>query len=170
VTRRSTTHATFVIERTYDASPARVFHAWADPAAKAGWFAGTDECGDAPGWTEQHREQDFRVGGRERLRGGPPQGPVHAFDAIYQDIVPDQRIVYSYDMHVGGTRISVSLATVELEPDGAGTRLTFTEQSVFLDGADNRADRERGTRDLLNSLDAALRRASTSHHMTGRVQ
>ena len=31
-------HSTFVIERTYGASPARVFQAFADPAAKAQWF------------------------------------------------------------------------------------------------------------------------------------
>ena len=40
MTERSTHHATFVIERTYAASPARVVAAWADPAAKARWFAG----------------------------------------------------------------------------------------------------------------------------------
>ena len=40
---RSTQHATFVIERTYAASPARVFNAFADRAAKARWFVGPDE-------------------------------------------------------------------------------------------------------------------------------
>jgi len=40
---RSVTHATFLLERSYDASPARVFAAWADPAAKARWFAGPEE-------------------------------------------------------------------------------------------------------------------------------
>ena len=36
------THATFSLERSYRASTARVFAAWADPAAKARWFAGPD--------------------------------------------------------------------------------------------------------------------------------
>jgi uncharacterized protein YndB with AHSA1/START domain len=35
MTDRSVTHSTFVVERSYDASPARVFAAWADPGAKA---------------------------------------------------------------------------------------------------------------------------------------
>jgi uncharacterized protein YndB with AHSA1/START domain len=35
---RSLAHATFAIERVYDASPARVFEAWADPVAKRRWF------------------------------------------------------------------------------------------------------------------------------------
>jgi uncharacterized protein YndB with AHSA1/START domain len=152
MSKRSTRHATFVIERTYDALPARVFHAFADPKAKASWFAGPED------WQQGKHELDFRVGGRERTSGGPPGGPIHSFEALYQDIVPDQRIVYTYDMHLDQARISVSLATVELEPAGAGTRLIFTEQSVYLDGHDYPEERERGTRDLLESLDAALKR------------
>ena len=147
-----THHATFVIERTYAATPARVFKAWAEPAAKARWFASDD------GWEPGKHELDFRVGGRERFRARRPGGPFHVYEARYQDIVPDHRIVYTYDMHLDETRISVSLATVELEPAGAGTRLIFTEQAVFLDGADTPAEREQGTRALLDNLDAALRR------------
>jgi uncharacterized protein YndB with AHSA1/START domain len=152
MSERSTHHDTFVIERTYAASPARVFNAWADPAAKARWFVGPDE------WMKGKHELDFRVGGRERVSGGPPGGPVHSFDGRYQDIVPNERIIYSYDMHLDDKRISVSLATVELKPAGAGTRLVFTEQAVFLDGYDIPAQREHGTRELLDNLDAELRR------------
>jgi uncharacterized protein YndB with AHSA1/START domain len=156
LSQRSVTHATFVVERTYDASPARVFAAWSDPAAKARWFAGPDESGTAE-W-----EMDFRVGGREISRGGPPGGPVYAFEARYQDIVPDERIVYTYDMHLDDARISVSLATVELKPDAAGTRLVFTEQGAFLDGLDTPAQREEGMGSLLDALGAELARETTS--------
>jgi uncharacterized protein YndB with AHSA1/START domain len=152
MTERSTHHATFVIERIYATAPARVFAAWATPAAKASWFAGP------AAWETRGRDFDFRVGGRERLSGGPKGGPIHAFDALYQDIVPDQRIVYTYDMHLDETRISVSLATVELKPAGTGTRLIFTEQVVFLDGHDDAGSRERGTSGLLDQLAAALSR------------
>ena len=148
--KRSTVHSTFVLERNYPAAPARVFAAWADPAAKSRWFAGPDD------WHTTVPEFDFRVGGRERLRTGPKAGKAHYFDAIYQDIVPEQRIVYSYDMHIGDARISVSLDTVELEASGTGTRLVFTEQAVFLDGYDDAGSRERGTADLLDKLGRAL--------------
>ena len=150
MTDRSTEHATFVLERTYAASPARVFAAWADPAQKARWFVGPDE------WIKWSHETDFRVGGRERLAIGPQGGTVHKFDCCYQDIVPGQRIIYTYDMHLDDTRISVSLTTVEFKPDGAGTRLVFTEQGVFLDGTDSAATREQGTLGLLDKLGAAL--------------
>ena len=49
-------------------------------------------------------------------------------------------------MHLDDTRISVSLATVELKPARAGTRLIFTEQAAFLDGYNDLAEREEGTR------------------------
>jgi uncharacterized protein YndB with AHSA1/START domain len=156
MTERSVTHTTFVVERTYDASPARVFAAWANPAAKARWFAGPDE------WETAAFELDFRVGGREISRGGPKGGPVHTFEGRYYDIVPDERIVYTYDMHLDETRISVSLATVEFKPTGAGTRLIFTEQGAFLDGYDMPAQREQGTADLLDALGAELRRESAN--------
>jgi uncharacterized protein YndB with AHSA1/START domain len=147
---RSVTHATFVIERTYPAAPARVFAAWADPAAKARWFSGPDE------WQSGPHELDFRVGGRERVSGGPPAGPVHTFDARYHDIVPNERIISSYDMYMDETRISSSLATVEFHPAGSGTRLVYTEQGAFLDGHDTPAQREHGTAELLDALGAAL--------------
>lgn len=147
---RSVTHATFVVERTFDASPARVFAAWATPGAKARWFGPDEETGEY--------ELDFQVGGREVNRGSGPDGDVYTYDARYRDIVPDERIVYTYDMHRDETRISVSLATVELRREGAGTRLIFTEQGVFLDGQDRPDLREQGTGSLLDALGADLQR------------
>jgi uncharacterized protein YndB with AHSA1/START domain len=154
MTERSVTHTTFAIERTYDVPPARVFAAFADPKIKVRWFSGPPEWGPA------EQELDFRVGGREINRGGPPGGPIHAFEGRYYDIVPDQRIIFGYDMHLDETRISVSLATVELTPAGKGTRLKFTEQGAFLDGFDDPGGRERGTIEMLAALGAELKRQS----------
>jgi uncharacterized protein YndB with AHSA1/START domain len=151
MTDRSVQHATFEIERSYGASPARVFAAWADPEAKARWFGPSDEEGSA-------YELDFRVGGRELNRGLAPDGNAYTYEARYQDIVPDERIVYAYDMHLGDKRISVSLATVELKPDDDGTRLTLTEQGAFLDGLDSSDQREQGTGGLLDALGAEVER------------
>lgn len=148
--KRSTHHATFVIERHYPVAPARVFAAWAEPAAKARWFAGSGKS------KSTGRELDFRVGGRERLCTIVPSGAVHAYDCVYQDIVENQRIVYCYDMRIGDARVSVSLATVEFHAEGTGTRMVFTEQSVFLDGLADAAERERGTEKLFERLAATL--------------
>jgi uncharacterized protein YndB with AHSA1/START domain len=150
MTARSTEHASFAIERVYDAKPARVFAAWADPVAKAVWFGGPDN-----GNTEY--QLDFRVGGREINKGGGAGGPVYTYDAVYRDIAQDERIVYTYEMYLDEARISVSVTTVELAAEGAGTRLTFTEYGVFLDGLDTPALREQGTGQLLDGLGSALR-------------
>jgi uncharacterized protein YndB with AHSA1/START domain len=152
VSERATTYGTFSIERVYDAAPARVFRAWADPAAKARWFVGPAD------WQLLERAIDFRVGGTERLSGRKGSGIVSTFDGFYHDIVPDQRIIYCYDMRLDEVHISASLATVQLAPGGAGTLLTFTEQAVFLDGYDDSGSRERGTRILLEQLGGELQR------------
>ncbi|MFL5905143.1 MAG: SRPBCC family protein, partial [Solirubrobacteraceae bacterium] len=143
-------HATFVVERRYEVSPGRVFAAWAKPEAKARWFVDADA----------YLELDFRVGGREHSRGTAPDGSAYSYEALYQDIVPAQRIVYSYDMLLQETRISVSLATVEFTPVGDnGTRLVFTEQGAFLDGHETPARRAEGMGSLLDALDKELQRA-----------
>jgi uncharacterized protein YndB with AHSA1/START domain len=150
MTERSTTHTTFTIERSYPVEPARVFAAFADPEAKARW-AVEPEAGRGTG------EFDFRVGGRERFGAKVPDGPTYGYDALYYDIVPDQRIVYCYEMYADGARISVSVATIELAGDAAGTRLTYTEQGAFLDGLDQAENREQGTAEQLDNLSQELR-------------
>ena len=146
-TTRSAEHGTFTISRTYPVAPERVFAAWSSQASKARWFgAGAD-----PDY-----ELDFRVGGSEVNRGGPPGGPIFTYRATYEDIVPDERIVYGYVMDADGALISVSVTTVEFAAAGSGTTLTFTEQGVFLDGADTPAIREKGTAELLDAARCRL--------------
>ena len=146
---RSTIHSTFVIERTYAANPKRVFAAWSEQAAKAAWFGPSDK-------QVESYSLDFREGGREHLSVPTPDGTVYSFDAVYADIVPAQRIVHTYDMHRDDARISVSVATIEFEAVGDATRLTLTEQGVFLDGLDDPAEREHGTKALLDALGSHL--------------
>ncbi len=154
MTQRSTQHAMFDIERVYDASPAQVFGAWADPTAKARWFGPTE-----PG---NELALDFRVGGREHFTSAMPDGRVFGYDACFQEIVPGERIVYVYTCDFDKTRISASLATVEISSAGEGTRLLYTEQTVYLDGGDTPASREKGTRELYDKLETLLSRPPVS--------
>jgi uncharacterized protein YndB with AHSA1/START domain len=69
--------------------------------------------------------------------------------------VPDQRIVYSYEMYADDARISVSVATIEFAKSGDGTALTWTEQGAYLDGIDGvqaPALREEGTAEMFDGL------------------
>jgi uncharacterized protein YndB with AHSA1/START domain len=147
MTDHHVTHATFTLERLYPVPPARVFAAWADPAAKARWFA-------APGG---EHELDFRVGGREVNRGRQGDGPLLKFESHYQDIVEGERIVYSSTLHSEQTLTTVSLTTVELGEADEGTRLVLTEQGTYLDGHEEPAWREQGTAGWLAALDTELR-------------
>ncbi|HEY0870907.1 MAG TPA: SRPBCC family protein [Acidothermaceae bacterium] len=150
MTLSTVTHDTVVIARTYDFPVATVFRAWADPRRKARWFAGSADALD------NGYDLDFRVGGREVNRGGPPGGPVYTYSAEFRDIVTDQRIVSTSEMFADGSRISVTVATVEFRESGGTTHLVVTEQAVFLDGHETAAQREEGTRSLLDSLAVSL--------------
>jgi uncharacterized protein YndB with AHSA1/START domain len=147
---RSIEHASFTIERRYDVPPSTVFAAWADAGAKARWFSEPGE------WVVGPLELDFRVGGREVNRGSF-DGDEYRYEARYHDIVEADRIVYTYDMYMNDTRISVSLGSVELEPAGAGTKLTYTENTAFFDGADTVEQRQGGTEQILDALGEALK-------------
>ena len=78
MSKRFTKHSTFTIERSFAVPPARVFAAFADAKAKARWFVGPDE------WEKSNLKLDFKVGGRESVSGGPPGGPIHSYNAVYQ--------------------------------------------------------------------------------------
>jgi uncharacterized protein YndB with AHSA1/START domain len=148
---RSVVHAMFCIERTYPASPSQVFEALTDPAAKAKWFSGGN------GYTVLACEMDVRPGGREHVKGRWDTGVVSTFDAVYHDVVADERIVYAYEMHLDDRKISVSLATLEIKPAGTATRLVMTEQGAFLDGYDDAGSREHGSNFLLDALGNSLK-------------
>jgi uncharacterized protein YndB with AHSA1/START domain len=148
---RSVAHATFHLERTYDASSAQVWRALTDPVAKAQWFGVSSEQVEII-----ERGMDVRPGGRERLKGRWGGRVISTFDATYYDVIENERLVYCYEMHLDDRKISVSVATIQLKADGKRTRLIVTEQGVFLDGYDDAGSRERGTGELLDALGQSL--------------
>jgi uncharacterized protein YndB with AHSA1/START domain len=153
----SVTHNTFVIERTYNSPPDRVFDAFADPAKKRRWYA------DSHGVEEF--AMDFRVGGHDTARfliaHGPVQGSTITSDTLYQDIVPNRRIVTAYTMDLNGVRMSASQSTFEFLPTAEGTKLIFTEQGAFFEKSDGPEMRHNGWRKLLEELAAILERVET---------
>ncbi|MET0788646.1 MAG: SRPBCC domain-containing protein [Cellulomonas sp.] len=145
-------HATFVVERTFDAPLDRVWDAFAVPEQHAQWFGAEESFAQ----TEAH--EDFRVGGQAVQDGQWHGGPTSRYVATYTDIVERERIVSTYDMWVAGEHVSTSLTTTELEAVDGGTRVTFTEQGAYLDGKEDGSGREEGFRGILETLAAYLAR------------
>jgi len=150
-------HNTFTVERTYPVGAERVFAAFSDPQKKQRWFA---EGGEHH--TLEAYDLDFRDGGTEhyssRFKDGLPVvgGLKLTNESVFQNIVPNRRLVFTSTMWVGGRCISISVGTVELEAAQQETKLTLTFQSAFLENADGPAMREAGWRTLLERLAKVL--------------
>lgn len=147
--QHETDFGSFTVKRTIEASVSRVFEAFASSSQKEKWFKGPDSE------TGSHK-MDFRPGGRERNYGIFHDRVEHRFEALYYDIVQNERIIYTYEMYLGGKRISVSLATITFQPDKDKTILILREDGVFLDGLDKAGLREKGTHALLDLLADSL--------------
>ena len=148
--KHSQVHATFAIERTYPVTVERVWHALSDNGARDQWWGGGSD------FITHEESHDFRVGGIATQAGQWKDGPDTNYSSIYTNIVPLQRIVFTYDIWVSGGHLSTSLVTIALEPQGDATRLTYTEQAVHFDGLDTVEGREEGTAGLLDLLGSFL--------------
>ena len=140
----STVHSTFSVERTYEASAARVFAAWSNPKARLQWEAVGDN------FTTTYTENDFRVGGRDVSKFDFGKSDAYVADARYEDIVKDRRIVYAYTMSPS------SLTTISLTPVAQGTHVVLTEQITILDGGDKVEYRQAGIAGQLDQLGTFL--------------
>jgi uncharacterized protein YndB with AHSA1/START domain len=74
-------------------------------------------------------ELDVRVGGRYRASFTTADGEYHEVGGVYHEVIPNQRLVFSWAWH--STPERESLVTVSLKPDGAGTLLTLQHEQFF---------------------------------------
>ena len=151
MTEQQAVHDRFAIDRVYPHAPAKVFAAFATEEGKQRWFSGPNDQ-----WDLIDRVFEFHVGGIETIEGRWKSGTVSRMDAVYHDIVPGRRIVYSYRMTINGAPISVSMTSIELTPEGKGTRLLLTEHGIYLNGYEDKGSREHGVGWQMDKLGETL--------------
>jgi len=140
-------HGALSVTRRINAPRQLVYEAWTQLEHRKHWFAG-------PAWTEIERSVDLRVGGKEIAHGRFENGTETIYTARFHLIEPNARLVYAFDMQVGGKHFSVSLAGVEFQGNSGATELNYTEQAFFFDGEYGADSRLKGTNGLLDQFEA----------------
>ena len=113
-----------VITRVLDAPRSLVFKLWTRPEHLARWWG-------PQGFTTISCEMDVRPGGAWFRCMRSPEGSLYTKRGIYREIVPPERLVFTYANEDADGRLGPeTLVTVTLEEHGAKTRLTL-HQSGF---------------------------------------
>lgn len=123
------THTTLVMERTYKASPTRVFAAWEDKEARERWMAPDETI------RIKFEESDFRQGGRDAARCIEQDGAEFLATVYYLDIRRDESIVFTEAVAQGNSNVSAALICVEFYPVTEGTRQLVTMQIAAFDNS-----------------------------------
>lgn len=155
MTQSEIVHDTFTIENTYSAAPAEAFAAFSELEKKRRWYA------DGAAYEVLEYDLDFSVGGREVLVGKmlpstPVAGAVLKWSSVYDEIKPDDRIVFSQVVEMNERRISCSLISVEFLPADTGCVVRLTHQAAFFEGSDGPEFRKMGWQALLDQLSGEL--------------
>ena len=99
----------------------RVFHAWTDPEELKRWWG--------PGlFTTQAAEVDLRPGGGYRLIMRTPDGGTLVLAGTFREVVPPERLVYTWRWDIGVPDIQESLVTVEFSDVDGATEIALTHE------------------------------------------
>jgi uncharacterized protein YndB with AHSA1/START domain len=112
------------LKRRIKAPPAKVYAAWTEPAQLAHWFGPAETVIGSV-----RAELDVRVGGRFRASFNTVDGESHQVGGVYREVVPNERLVFSWAWH--STPERESLVTLTFRPDGDGTMLTLHHEQFF---------------------------------------
>jgi uncharacterized protein YndB with AHSA1/START domain len=134
-------------KRRLNASPEKVYAAWTDPEKIVRWFGRVDLKPETIG-----AQLEARVGGRYRIHFDNVAGEYFEVGGVYREVVPNERLVFSWAWH--STPERESQVTVTMRPDGAGTLLTVHHEQLFDQAA--RDGHERGWTGALEKLEKCL--------------
>jgi len=142
-------HATIHLQGFYRAPVERVFAEFADPVARARWSA---PSGDSL----VYDAADFREGGHDVFRCGPPKDLRFCGQTTYLVIVPSKCVVFTETLVEGSKRLAAALNTLHFEASDEGTMLQVTVQVVSFVGPGMVEGYESGNRSALDGLSRHL--------------
>jgi uncharacterized protein YndB with AHSA1/START domain len=137
------TKPSLTLKRRLNASPAKVYEAWTDAEKISHWF-GPENAEVLLATT------DVRVGGRFRIVFRGPDGEEHDVAGIYREVVPNEKLVFSWAWRTTPER--ESLVTIALRRDVEGTLLTLIHEQFADEAARDR--HERGWSGTLEKLES----------------
>ena len=111
---------TLSMTRRFAASPERVFKAFTDPAVFQRWW-GPEGC------DVRKLEMDVRPGGAYEVEMPKESGEVETLVGTYQEVTPNERLVFTWKWVGAGKMGYVTLVTLTFAPDGDGTLLSLTQ-------------------------------------------
>lgn len=134
------------LTRRFSAAPEKVYAAWADPQRLVQWFGPVSvEEGSVKA------DIDLRVGGRYRI-SFRANGNYNEVGGVYREVVPNQKLVFSWAWH--STPERESLVTISIRPEGSGTLLVFNHAQFVDEKA--RDNHQRGWTEFLGKLESYL--------------
>jgi uncharacterized protein YndB with AHSA1/START domain len=134
------------LKRHIKAPPAKVFAAWTQAAQLARWFGPHETVAET-----LKAELDVRVGGKFRVGFDAVDGEYHEVGGVYREVVPDQRLQFTWAWHTTPER--ESLVTITIVPDGNGSMLTLLHEQFFdQKAADGHQHGWTGTLDKLEAM------------------
>lgn len=125
----TTTKPSLTLKRRLKASPAKAFGAWTQPQDIAKWMGPANIVSVVA-------ETNVRVGGQYHIQMRTSDNEEHNVGGVYREIVPNERLVYTWAWK--STPERESLVTVTFKPDGDGTILTLTHEHFFDEEARDR--------------------------------
>jgi uncharacterized protein YndB with AHSA1/START domain len=109
------------LQRIIHAPRERVFRAWTDPEELRKWWG--------PGlFTTPSAEVDLRPGGAYRLVMQPADGDPLLLTGTFREVVPPERLVYTWRWEVGVPDLQDSLVTVEFREIGGSTEIDLMHE------------------------------------------
>jgi uncharacterized protein YndB with AHSA1/START domain len=109
---------TVEVSKVINAPVERVFKAWTDPEQLKKWLGGNMI-------NSMTVQQDLRAGGKYKIDSIKADGTTGLITGAYQEIVPNKKLVFSWDNNSEEFPAKDTLVTVEFASRGKSTEVTI---------------------------------------------